>query len=321
MRCAASAAAYSACACPQSAEQAAAVAIVGAGPTGLTLSALLSQYGVPSVLLEQVSSSARPPTGHLLDRMIVMTDGSWRRLAARVAVSCKGYNRSAILCWLQAHFINNRTMEVFRQMRAGEGAGATLASRVAEASPPSVGVEEVRLLRDRDGEGVRRGGPFQGRVRPVSSVFLATMPTGAVFYHTLLIVAESLPCVPPPGPEAALGRPAVSPEPVAHLSQHRLLPLLLSCAAGPQAKVICDSVHFGQRVSAATQSGGSVLITASDMQVTTYWCACPALCWSPDVAAFKKQQQPVHYAGSLSLYTAEGCFPGLLRPLRATPLR
>ena len=41
-----------------SAEQAAAVAIVGAGPTGLTLSALLSQYGVPSVLLER--SAALP---------------------------------------------------------------------------------------------------------------------------------------------------------------------------------------------------------------------------------------------------------------------
>ena len=37
---------------------------------------------------------------------------------------------------LQAHFINNRTMEVFRQMRAWGGAGATLASQVAEASPP-----------------------------------------------------------------------------------------------------------------------------------------------------------------------------------------
>ena len=41
-----------------SAEQAAAVAIVGAGPTGLTLSTLLSQYGVPSILLEQ--SAALP---------------------------------------------------------------------------------------------------------------------------------------------------------------------------------------------------------------------------------------------------------------------
>ena len=60
--------------------------------------------------------------------------------------------------------------------------------------------------------------------------------------------------------------PGVSPEPVAHLSQHRLLPLLLSSAAGPQANA-CGSVRFGQRVSAVTQNASSVLITASDMQV------------------------------------------------------
>ena len=41
-----------------------------------------------------------------------------------------------VFCWLQAHFINNRTMEIFRDMRAGKDIDATLASQVAEASPP-----------------------------------------------------------------------------------------------------------------------------------------------------------------------------------------
>ena len=36
----------------------------------------------------------------------------------------------------QAHFINCRTMEVFRQMSDGGGKGGTLAQRVSAASPP-----------------------------------------------------------------------------------------------------------------------------------------------------------------------------------------
>ena len=69
----------------------------------------------------------------------------------------------------------------------------------------------------------------------------------------------------------------MSPEPVAHLSQHRLLPLLLSSTSAPEASV-CDSVRFGQHVSAVTQSGSSVQITVSDMQVTTHSYACHFVC-------------------------------------------
>lgn len=43
---------------------------------------------------------------------------------------------SPFLHCCQAHFINNRTMEVFRQMRAGVGGSASLAEQVAAASPP-----------------------------------------------------------------------------------------------------------------------------------------------------------------------------------------
>lgn len=56
------------------------VAIVGAGPAGLTLSALLSQFGVPSVLLERAMALPTHP---------------------------------------QAHFVNLRTMEVLRHAFGG----------------------------------------------------------------------------------------------------------------------------------------------------------------------------------------------------------
>lgn len=51
------------------------VAIVGAGPTGLTMSILLSKLGIPHILLEQKQELTRHP---------------------------------------QAHYINYRTMEIFR---------------------------------------------------------------------------------------------------------------------------------------------------------------------------------------------------------------
>lgn len=43
------------------------VAIVGAGPAGLTLSALLSQYGVPSLLLEKLSTLPTHPQAHFIN--------------------------------------------------------------------------------------------------------------------------------------------------------------------------------------------------------------------------------------------------------------
>lgn len=43
------------------------VAIVGAGPAGLTLSALLSQFDVPSVLLEKASGLPTHPQAHFIN--------------------------------------------------------------------------------------------------------------------------------------------------------------------------------------------------------------------------------------------------------------
>jgi 2-polyprenyl-6-methoxyphenol hydroxylase-like FAD-dependent oxidoreductase len=67
------------------------VAIVGAGPTGLTLSALLSRAGVQSVVLEKEPALTDHP---------------------------------------QAHFINLRSMEIFRHAMGGVDAA------IWKASPP-----------------------------------------------------------------------------------------------------------------------------------------------------------------------------------------
>lgn len=163
---------------------------------------------------------------------------------------------------LQAHFINNRTMEVFRQMRAGEGAGATLASRVAEASPPLSEWRKFVYCETVTGRVFGEVDHFKAGP-PCEQLSWPPCPLVRCLPHAKIVLNH--PVCHRQG-QSSPRTPGVSPEPVAHLSQHRLLPLLLSCAAGPQAKGY-GSVHFGQRVSAATQSGGSVLITASDMQV------------------------------------------------------
>ncbi|CAN0429777.1 unnamed protein product, partial [Scytosiphon promiscuus] len=43
------------------------VAIVGAGPAGLTMSCLLSQFGVPSVLLEKAPALPTHPQAHFIN--------------------------------------------------------------------------------------------------------------------------------------------------------------------------------------------------------------------------------------------------------------
>lgn len=43
------------------------VAIVGAGPAGLTLSALLSKFGVPSILLERAPALPTHPQAHFIN--------------------------------------------------------------------------------------------------------------------------------------------------------------------------------------------------------------------------------------------------------------
>jgi 2-polyprenyl-6-methoxyphenol hydroxylase-like FAD-dependent oxidoreductase len=123
------------------------VVVAGGGPTGLTAALLLSRLGVRCLVLE------RSPR---------LTDHP------------------------QAHFINHRTMEVFR------GLGG-LAGEVAAAMPP---LAEWR-----------------------SFVYCASM-TGRILGAVDHFKGQSTPHA-----------PAISPEPVAHLSQHRLVPLLARRAA------------------------------------------------------------------------------------------
>lgn len=57
----------------------------------------------------------------------------------------------------------------------------------------------------------------------------------------------------------------LSPEPVSHLSQHVLLPMLLSCATAPDA---AGRVCFGSAVTALTQcQDDRVQLTVQDQHV------------------------------------------------------
>eukprot|EP00775_Hariotina_reticulata_P010552 gene10552-10712_t len=142
------------------------VVIVGAGPTGLLLSCLLSQYGIKHVVLEKAHQLTQHP---------------------------------------QAHFINNRTMEVFRGLPG-------LSSAVQALSPPLA----------------------QWRRFVYCQSLMAGQLLGTVDHF--------------PGQSAPL-HPLMSPEPVTHLSQHRLLPLLLQQAerlivlpGGPSHRSLCVNI-------------------------------------------------------------------------------
>ncbi len=65
----------------------------------------------------------------------------------------------------------------------------------------------------------------------------------------------------------------ISPEPVAHLSQHRLVPMLLSCAA---SNTVGSSVVFDRTVTDVRQTGDNITVTTRTSQVRTGWfMTCP----------------------------------------------
>ncbi|KAL2641956.1 hypothetical protein R1flu_009543 [Riccia fluitans] len=162
------------------------VLIVGAGPVGLTLSILLSKYGIRSMVVEKRTELSRHP---------------------------------------QAHFINNRTMEIFRKM---EG----LADEIENAQPP---LDQWRRF-----------------------VYCNTL-AGPVFGTVDHLQPQDT-------------SREKSPTYIAHFSQHRLLPLLLSRAeklsqalhgetntvANDGKKTVSwQGVHFGHElVSFSVESGG-----------------------------------------------------------------
>ncbi|GLC41790.1 hypothetical protein PLESTB_001702100 [Pleodorina starrii] len=145
------------------------VVICGAGPTGLTLSLLLAKCGVRHVVLERASGPTQHP---------------------------------------QAHFINNRTMEIFRSLG--------LAAPVRQLMPP---LEQWRRFVYCESVAGRLYGEvdhFQGQSSPLS--------------------------------------PRLSPEPVAHLPQHRLLRLMLQrqAAAAAAAAAAADAATAATATAAAT---------------------------------------------------------------------
>jgi 2-polyprenyl-6-methoxyphenol hydroxylase-like FAD-dependent oxidoreductase len=123
------------------------VVVTGAGPVGLTTSLLLQKYGVPTVVLEQNSQLTNHP---------------------------------------QAHYINHRTMEIFRGLDG-------LAEEVEAMMPPLSQWRQFIYCTYLLGDVLGSVDHFKGQLTPRSSM--------------------------------------LSPEPVAHLPQHRLLPLLVQKAA------------------------------------------------------------------------------------------
>jgi 2-polyprenyl-6-methoxyphenol hydroxylase-like FAD-dependent oxidoreductase len=156
------------------ADSTAPVIIAGGGPVGLTTAQYLSSYGVPCVVLERSPELTDHP---------------------------------------RAHFINHRTMEVFRGMNG-------LSADVAAAMPP---LEQWR-----------------------SFVYCTELMGG-----TLLGVVDHFKGQDSPA------QPLHSPEPVAHLAQHKLLPMMAARAA--QAPGV--DLRMGHRVSRLLRSGwGSVAV-------------------------------------------------------------
>lgn len=163
------------------------VAIVGGGPTGVTLSLLLSSFGVDNIVIEKRSGVSEHP---------------------------------------QAHFINMRTMEIFRQLGRVE-------ERVLEQSPP---LQEWRHF------------------RYCESVL--GLAFGKIDHFD----------------EYSARSATLSPTGVAHLSQNRLLPILLEeLKTHPTSTLLtgedflemqCNSNSDGVRIRTANQEGQSKFINA-----------------------------------------------------------
>lgn len=101
--------------------------IVGAGPAGLTLSALLSQYGVPSVVVEKAMALPTHPQAHFINLRTMeilrhafgkldetVLDGcppreEWRLVSALVLVTTR---LSVAVAVLVTHFMGSRCSAV-----------------------------------------------------------------------------------------------------------------------------------------------------------------------------------------------------------------
>ena len=167
---------------------AAPVVIVGAGPTGLTTALLLSKLGIDSIVLERRPSLSIHP---------------------------------------RAHFINHRTMEIFRSLSG-------LSNEIVDRMPP---LDEWR-----------------------SFVYCSSMIGDR---RSLLGVVDHF-----DRDQRTSRNDTLSPEPVAHLSQHTLVPLLARRTAeisndavnGLESSVGSIDLRFGCAVARATERADGVTV-------------------------------------------------------------
>ncbi|KXZ42186.1 hypothetical protein GPECTOR_188g291 [Gonium pectorale] len=115
------------------------VVVVGAGPTGLALSLLLAKYGVRHVVLERASGPTQHP---------------------------------------QAHFINNRTMEVLRGLR--------LSGPVRRRMPPLAQWRKFVYCEAVAGRSYGEVDHFPGQSSPLSPAGVSPEPVAHLPQHTLL---------------------------------------------------------------------------------------------------------------------------------------
>jgi 2-polyprenyl-6-methoxyphenol hydroxylase-like FAD-dependent oxidoreductase len=156
------------------------VVIVGAGPTGLTTALLLSKYNVPCLVLEKSPSLTTHP---------------------------------------QAHFINHRTMEVFRSLKYNNtlqlSSGHSSLSSFSSSSPPSPSSPPSYTS---------LASEIEELMPPLSEwrrfIYCCSMVGGSDEDQVFGTVDHF------PGQIDSSRNDLYSPEPVAHLSQNRLLPLL-----------------------------------------------------------------------------------------------
>jgi len=164
------------------------VAIIGGGPVGLTLGLLLSKLGVRTTVLERLPTPSSHP---------------------------------------QAHFINVRSMEVFRS------------------------------LLDRDGRSVAEAITALARPREEWSRFLYS--AGPVLGGVSLGATHHFP------PETLAAIRGQSPELPTHLPQHQLVPLLLDAIAHrPAHTAPCDVRWGAQCTSIAQRAEGGVTMGLDD---------------------------------------------------------
>lgn len=181
------------------------IVVLGAGPTGLTTSILLSKLGIRNVVLEKASKLTEHPQ-----------------------VGRRSHRRESVLAH-QPRPSNNPPGSLHQQPHHGDFPAHGWPCRRGPIAEPAAGdLAQVCLLRDPDWPPAWRGERFSRKT-------------------FIPLFCESDPCSRPQvdhfAGQSEPRDPRISPEGVSHLSQDRLLPLLLRRAREAGAEV-----HFGHEV-------------------------------------------------------------------------